>query len=173
MRRTIFTGLVPLIMCVHAAQAQAIITYRDQGRDLIQEHTFAPDLVMKNQTAIDLSEEQRTQIVQYVREAQAQFTEWQWELERRMETFTGLLGEDRIDAERARAELDSITQLERQIKLTNLLLAIRIKNLLSPEQQKQLRDIRRNSGEYNYNRALELIYRQQQEQSQGVNIPFE
>jgi len=149
------------------AQELGVVQYKE--RDLIQEHTFAPDLVMKNQTAIDLSEAQRSEIIRWLHDAQEKFTVWQWELQRRMESFTGLLGEERIDEERASAELESITQLERDIKLTNLVLAIRIKNLLTNEQQQKLREIRRKSSGNGYYRAIDL-YRMSEEGLEE-NIP--
>lgn len=113
------------------------------AQDPIEEHVFPPELVMKNQKAIALSPEQKDAIKKEVREAQREFTDLQWELEDEMETFLDLLSGERIDEENALTQLELILKKESEIKRTHLTLAIRIKNLLTPEQQEQLQEIKR------------------------------
>jgi Spy/CpxP family protein refolding chaperone len=110
--------------------------------DPIEMNTFPPELVMQNQQAIGLSGEQREAIKREVREAQARFTELEWDLQNEMETFEALIRPDRVDEKKALAVLERVLTLERKIKETHLTLAIRIKNLLTPEQQARLREAR-------------------------------
>lgn len=111
-------------------------------RDPLKEITFEPELVMQNQQAIGLSDAQRSAIVKQVTDAQAKFTELQWDMQRRMESFVSLLSEAEVDEEKARAALAEVLELESKVKQTHLVLAIRIKNQLTPDQQVKLREIR-------------------------------
>lgn len=114
--------------------------------DPIEQNTFPPELVMQNQQAIGLTEQQRTAIKKEVQTAQAQFTELEWDLQSEMESFIELLSQERVDEQKALLVLKKVLALETKIKQTHLTLAIRIKNQLTPEQQAKLREIRKKSA---------------------------
>jgi Spy/CpxP family protein refolding chaperone len=105
-------------------------------------HTFPPELVMQNQQAIGLSEEQRDAIKAEIQRARTLFTDLEWDLQNEMEAFNSLISQDKVNEEKALAVLEKVLTHETKIKKTHLTLAIRIKNLLSAEQQAQLREIR-------------------------------
>lgn len=113
-----------------------------QHRDPVAEHIFAPELVMQNQKAIALTAEQKKAIRNEIRASQAEFTDLQWKLEDEMEVFTSLLSKERIDEQRALKQLDNVLAAEAKIKRTHLTLAIRIKNILTPEQQAKLQELK-------------------------------
>jgi len=125
-----------LALAAVAAPAQEIAPV-----DPIAHHTFPPELVMRHQRAIALTEEQRTEIKRELQTAQSSFTDLQWDLERELETFVALLEPGQVDEKRAIAALEEILSLESAIKKSQLLLAIRVKNLLSAEQEERLRDL--------------------------------
>jgi len=124
-------------LCGSAAGAQEF-----PPPDPIEANTFPPELVMQNQQAIGLSEDQREAIKREIGEAQARFTGFEWDLRNEMETFGALIRPDRVDEQKALSVLERVLTLERKIKETHLTLAIRIKNLLTPEQQARLREAR-------------------------------
>ncbi len=113
-----------------------------QEPDPLELLTFSPELVMQHQNVIALQEDQAEAIKKEVRQAQGQFTDLEWDLQAKMESFLSLLEKDRVDEEAALLLLEEILELESRIKRIHLTLAIRIKNELSAEQQEQLRQLR-------------------------------
>ena len=115
--------------------------------DPFQEFLFPPELVMRHQSALDLSSEQANYVLEQIQEAQRQFTGFQWRLQGEVETLARLLSGDTVDEQTALAQLNQVLDLERQIKKTHLTLAVRIKNRLTPEQREILRRIRQKAPE--------------------------
>ncbi len=111
--------------------------------DPLGENLFPPELVMQHQQALELTEEQRNLIRGEIQNAQARFTEVQWQLQNEMETMASLVKQGRINEQRTLTQLDKIVGLEREIKRTQLALLIRVKNSLTPEQQAKLQTLRR------------------------------
>ncbi len=109
----------------------------DPMRDVL----FPPEIVMQHQQAVGLSDEQKNTLKTEVRQAQTKFTELQWTLQDEVERLVALLKQPKVDEKQAAAELDKVLAAEREIKRTQLMLLIRIKNNLTPAQQIQLREL--------------------------------
>jgi len=120
----------------------ATLGAQDPPSDPLGENMFPPELVMQHQQALGLTEEQKTLLKTELRQAQARFTELQWQLQDEMEKMVELVKQDRVDESQTLAQLDKILNLEREIKRAQIALLIRIKNRLSLEQQMKLREIR-------------------------------
>ena len=120
----------------------ATLGAQDPPSDPLGENLFPPELVMQHQQALGLTDEQKTLLKTELRQAQARFTELQWQLQNEMEKMVELVKQDRVDESQTLAQLDKILNLEREIKRAQIALLIRIKNRLSPEQQMKLREIR-------------------------------
>ncbi len=114
-----------------------------QQPDPIVQYSFPAALVMQNQQAADLGDEQKKAIKTQIRESEVKFQELQWNLQDEMETFASLLTPSRIDEQKALAQLEEILKIEAQIKREHLALQIRIKNVLTPDQQEKLQQIRK------------------------------
>lgn len=110
--------------------------------DPIGENLFPPELVMQNQQAIGLGEDQRNSIKSEIQKAQAHFTDLQWQLQGEAETMASLLKSPRADEQQVLAQLDKILNIEREIKRAQITLVVRIKNILTPEQQARLRELK-------------------------------
>ncbi len=115
------------------------------AQDEIEEYIFPPELVMKHQKALALSSDQKNAIKQEVGEAQKKFTDLQWDMQDEMQTFLSLIEMEKVDEPKAVAQLEKVMKIESQIKRTHLTLAIRIKNLLSSDQQAKLQDLKKKS----------------------------
>ena len=115
------------------------------GPDPIAQNLFAPELVMQNRQALGLSEEQKNAMKDELLKASAKFNELQWQMPDEMETLVALIKGTTVDEQRALAQLEKILTIEREVKRTQLMLAIRIKNKLTAEQQNKLLEIQRNS----------------------------
>ena len=105
---------------------------------------FPPELVMRHQSAIALTDEQRSAITAAIKTTQNDTVEIQWQLQAEQEKLSKLLGAPRIDEEKALTQVSELMTVEQQMKKEHLGLLIRIKNQLTPEQQEQLRELRPN-----------------------------
>ncbi len=113
--------------------------------DPFRDYLFPPELVMQNQQALGLTEDQKNYLKTELRQAQQRFTELQWKLEDEMERLRLLLKEHTVDEPKALAQLDKVLAAERDIKHTQIALLIRIKDHLKPEQQARLQEIQNKS----------------------------
>ena len=104
---------------------------------------FPPEMVMQNQGQIGLTEEQRTAITSAIQELQGRVVEIQWRMQEDQQQLGETLAAAQIDAEAALALADRVMETEKQIKKLHLGLLIRIKNELTPSQQAQLSQLRR------------------------------
>jgi len=127
---------VLLALWVPAARAE------NPGDDPIARAVFPPDLVMKHSQEINLDERQRAAIKEQVQKAQAQATDAQFDLQGESQKMVRLLQARPVDETAVLAQVDKVLALERQVKRTQILLLVRIKNLLTEAQQAKLADLR-------------------------------
>ena len=125
-----------LLLGASAARAQ------QPDRDPIGQSFFAPELVIQNQEAIGLNDEQKSYLKAEIRAAQLKFTELQWKLQDEMEKMIALVKQPRVEEKDAVAQLEKVLALEREIKRAQVTLLVRIKNKLTPDQQAKLAEIR-------------------------------
>jgi Spy/CpxP family protein refolding chaperone len=133
------TALVALLLL---CSLSAVRSQDRPPRDPLGANFFPPELLMENQTALNLTESQRKEIKDEIQKAQAKFTDVQWQLKKETEVMATLMHPDRVDEQQAVAQLDKVMGLEREIKKTQVTLMVRIKNTLSAEQQTLLRKIK-------------------------------
>ena len=110
--------------------------------DPLAEHVLPPELIMQHQKAIGLSDAQKTAVINEIKRAQGRIVEVQWDMQRAMERMVELLSQDKADEQGVISQLDNVLAVEREIKRVHLALAVRIKNILTPEQQRMLRELR-------------------------------
>ncbi|MEO8755469.1 MAG: hypothetical protein ABI624_22635 [Casimicrobiaceae bacterium] len=110
--------------------------------DPIAEQVLPPELIMQHQQAIGLTEAQKTAVIGEIKQAQGRMVEAQWEMQRAVERMAELLRPDKVDEQAVLAQLDRVLAVEREVKRVQLGLAVRLRNLLTPEQQRQLRELR-------------------------------
>ena len=111
--------------------------------DPLKEYVFPPELVMQNQQAIGLSDDQKAYFKTELRQAQVRFTELQWKLQDEMEKFVALLKPAKVDEQQALAQLEKVLAAERDVKHTQMTLLIRIKDHLTADQQARLQEIQK------------------------------
>lgn len=113
-----------------------------QQPDPLGENFFPPELIMQNQQAIELTEDQKNYILSQIQEAQERFTKLNWSLQKEVETMLKLISQTTADEKKVIEQLDKVLQIEEQIKKKQITLMLRIKNKLTAEQQSKLRQIR-------------------------------
>lgn len=135
---TLATAL--LIAVVPApARAQQPPPPAPPGPDPLAGNLFPPEMIMQNQHALSLTEEQRSAMIAEIQRAQGQSAAVQWRLQAALERLGALMRQPRVDEPQALAQLDSVLALEREMKRTQVTLLLRLKNRLTPEQQGFLR----------------------------------
>ena len=110
--------------------------------DPIAEQIFPPELIMKHQKAIQLSDGQKTAVIAEIKRAQTRIVDVQWDMQRAMEPLANALGKDKPDEQEVLSQLDKVLAAEREFKRTQLTLAVRLKGILTPEQQRLLLQLR-------------------------------
>ena len=137
-RFPLLTGALLILGSLLCAQQSA---RPDPFADLL----FSPDLILARQNAIGLSEAQKSYLHAEMAKSQARFTEMQWQLQAAIEGLKGLLKQPKADEAQVAAQMDKVLASEREIKLAQITLLVRIKNNLTPEQQHRLQTLRSDS----------------------------
>ena len=114
-------------------------TNAEQG---LRRYLFSTQLLRRHQHELQLTQEQRRYIVEQINDIQSKFTPMQWRLDEEMRKLTDLVENRSNDEEIVLQQLDVVLSLEKEIKSQQLLLAVRIRNTLSEEQLRKLRNIR-------------------------------
>jgi Spy/CpxP family protein refolding chaperone len=110
--------------------------------DVLARYLYAPELVLDNQQAINLSDRARLTIQEAMMQAQQRFMGLKFMMSKETETLRNLLRTGTVDSAAVLKQIDQMLGIEREVKHTQLSLMIRIKNTLTPEQQATLDRIR-------------------------------
>ena len=137
-------ALLCLALTLAAAQQPAPAPHPgpQPGPDPFGGSFFPPELVIQNQQAIGLSDEQKTYFRTEIRDAQLKFTDLQWKLQDEVEKMVSLVKQPHVDEQQVMGQLDKVLTAEREIKRAQITLLVHIKNKLTPDQQAKLDDIR-------------------------------
>ncbi len=103
---------------------------------------FPPELVLMNQIALGLSGEQVALIKQQVNNTQVQVLDAQVRLHRVTEELQAALENTKVDEVAALGLASQAMDQERWVKSAHLALMIRVKNLLTEEQQEKARALK-------------------------------
>jgi Spy/CpxP family protein refolding chaperone len=110
------------------------------GRDPIMENLFPPQLVREAGDDIQLTEDQRKALREEMDRVEKEFAGLREKVKTEIEALDKLLKADKVDEAAAKAQSDKVMAAESEVKKAHLGLLIRIKNLLTPEQQAKLRE---------------------------------
>ena len=116
------------------------------GEDPLARHVFPPELVMKHQQEIGLTDRQRETIKGEIQKVQSKFLDLQWQMQKEMEKLVSLLDGKPADESKTLAQADALMRLETETKKMHLAMLVRIKNLLTEEQQARLARLREAAG---------------------------
>lgn len=116
------------------------------GEDPLFRTLFPPELIMQHRRTIGLDDEQRDAISRLISDLQGRVLGLQWELAAEVEELAVITGRPRVDLDRALDQMDSVLEKEKDIKQAHLEMLVRVKNILTPEQQARLEELRRSGG---------------------------
>ena len=131
MRSKIAITVLALLLCA----TSAVHAQPPASPDPIGDALIPPEVVMTHQDALGLTDAQRNAIQNDAQSAQEHFMSEQWRLAAASEKLVGLLKQSHVDQSKALAQLDTVLSLEREIKHTQLMLMIEVKNVLTADQQ--------------------------------------
>jgi Spy/CpxP family protein refolding chaperone len=108
----------------------------------IESRLFPAELVMDHQADLALLPAQRDAIHKEVTATQAELVRLQWELGAEKDKLVAILGDAKVDEAKAKAAAAQVMDREDKIKAAHLAMLVRIKNVLTADQQDKLRAAR-------------------------------
>jgi len=111
----------------------------DQG---LEQRVFPPDLVLQCRERIGLKTEQRDAIRTAMRDMQTKTMDMQWKLQDEAEKLNDALKRPAVNEAETLAQVDRVLAAEREVKRAQMVMLIRIKNVLTPDQQESLSKVR-------------------------------
>ena len=103
---------------------------------------FPPELIMQHRRAIGLTDEQRDAITRLIGDLQGRVVQLQWDLLDEIQQLAEITSGSRVDLDRSLDQIGSVLDTENEIKQRHLEMLVRVKNLLSAEQQATLERLR-------------------------------
>ena len=112
----------------------------------ITENFIPPELVMTNQKAINLTDDQATVIRTEMQKSVSRFMELRWQQTAQEEKVAALLDKQPVDEKAVMAEFNKLVGMEDEIKGQMIAMLIKVKNTLKPDQIAKLKEIQKQSG---------------------------
>lgn len=119
--------------------------------DPLARFLYPPELVMAHQEALGLTDKQRSAILEAVKNAQAKVVDIQFRMSAEVEKLQHLLQMFTPDEPTVLDEVGRVLTLERDMKLAQMTLMIRVKSQLTERQQGLLDQIRNSTPGYYLN----------------------
>ncbi|MFH1965973.1 MAG: hypothetical protein ABIJ42_10600 [Acidobacteriota bacterium] len=111
----------------------------------LRKYMFSPEFLRRHQQELQLTEDQRQNIVKQISTAQIEFTSAQWNLGSETRKLSNLVENRESEEAIILEQLDIVLNLEKMIKRKQLIMAVRIRNILNEEQLRKLSDLRARS----------------------------
>lgn len=115
---------------------------QEKKDDRFEKAFFDPQLVLQKSRDIGLSAQQRSAILEVVKKAQIELVPLQLEMTEPALDLVELVEQPKVDEAAALAKAEKMLKIENEVKRAQMSLLIRIKNILTREQQDRLRAIR-------------------------------
>ena len=112
------------------------------AEDPLARFLYPPELIMAHQEAIGLTDKQRAAIQDAVKDAQSKLLDLQFRMSAEVEKLQRLIQATTPDEPKVLDEVNRVLTLERDVKVTQMTLMVRIKSQLTERQQSQLNQMR-------------------------------
>ena len=136
---------LPFVLALLFAAATPVSAQQQPGANADQDfarHLFPPELVMQHQQRIGLRDDQRKAITDAITQLQTRVVELQWQMQAETQKLSTLVQETTVREPETLAQVDRVFAIEREVKRAHLTALIRIKNILTREQQATLNSLR-------------------------------
>ena len=128
-------------LCLVLATAGAIAQQPGPQKDPFQGKLFAPNVILDNRDALELTREQFTAIRSAVVEVQGDIAEHEWDLREAYQQVLSDLDESPVDEDKILAGVEKALLAENEVKKRQVALLIRLRNLLTDEQMATLQSL--------------------------------
>ena len=118
------------------------VAAQEKKDDKLEKAFFDPQLVLQRARDIGLTAPQRQQIMDAVKKIQTALVPIQLDMAEPAMDLLELVDQPQVDEAAAIAKADQVLKIENEVKKLQMSLLIRIKNVLTKEQQARLRAIR-------------------------------
>lgn len=132
----IFTAL--LVTNTHALAQNLSVGEETKNREVLMMGLYPPDIIMRQQQRLGITDEQRSKIAGIVRGFQSEVTDLQWEMPGEQQKLKEMLKSSPISAPDTLQQVTRVLEMESEFKLSHFRLLIAIKNTLTTEQITQL-----------------------------------
>lgn len=124
-------GILCLLAVVSLGMGSAMA---EQPKDVFKGKLFAPNIILENRDALQLSKEQFTAIRAAVVEVQAGVAEHEWDMQEAYQALMLELDKAPIDENKVLEYAGTALLAENQVKKKQMAMLVRLKNLLTAEQ---------------------------------------
>lgn len=131
-------GLLCLLLVASLSVGTAIA---QDNKDVFKGKLFAPNLILENREALQLSKEQFTAIRAAVVEVQANVAEHEWDMQEAYQALMLELDKSPIDEDKVLEYASQALLAENQVKKKQMAMLVRLKNLLNAEQISHLESV--------------------------------
>jgi len=122
--------------------ASATLAQNPKPDDAFAQALFDPQLVLRHAQTIGLTTAQRRTILDELKTTQVALGPLQANMTEPTLDLVEPLGQPRVDEARVVAKMDQVLKIENEVKKQQATLLVRIKNVLTAEQQTRLRELR-------------------------------
>ena len=130
------------VAAVTASMVAGSVTAQEAKDDRFEKAFFDPQLILKHAKEIGLSAQQRQTMMDAIKKGQSALVPLQLDMAEPALEMAELIEETTVDEAAAVAKADLVLKLENEVKKTQMAMLIKIKNVLTKEQQIRLRAIR-------------------------------
>ena len=123
----------------------ALLTFHVSAEP-IDDFLFPPDLIVRAQEEVKLTEAQRQHLREVTDKMEARVRELQETMRKENDAFVALVKPERVDPQATLAQLNKLLDAERDMKRAHVGFMLAIKNELTPEQQAKLAAFRKAEG---------------------------
>ena len=117
-----------------AALLLAVSVNANETRDIFKGKLFPPNVVLEYREELSLTKEQYTGIRSAVVAVQAEVAEHEWDMQEAYSRVMNLLDERPLDESVVTREVTAVLQAENRVKLAQMTMLVKIRNLLTDEQ---------------------------------------
>ena len=118
------------------------VSAQEKKDDRFEKAFFDPQLVLQRAKDIGLTAQQRTAVLDVIKKAQVELVPLQLDMAEPAMELVDMIEEAKVDEAAALTKADKMLKIENEVKKVQMSLLIRIKNLLTKDQQDRLRVLR-------------------------------
>ena len=140
MNKPMFFNSSIFLTCLVLASSAGLARGLGGKGDVFKGKLFPPKIIMQHREDLGLTKKQFTAIRGIVVEVQTGIAEHQWDMQEAYRRVLSNLDESPIDEKQVLENIRAVLMAENQVKLSQVTMLIRLRNLLTDEQIEYLKD---------------------------------